>query len=182
MAEFLVNSSVCVKKLHLKFFHQARKRPDSLRNAFGCVCGELIAEKAYTASIAQAGSGETVSNFEVRHGAVAPIYRLTDRGRPSTTPSDIQQHSSSSCCAVASQQPLPQQQQQRRGQGQRWRWRWPRQMSCGTAARLGLTRSPHQQNSQFYIFFLETNAGDTNRSRSTIAIAAQQQQRQQQQQ
>ena len=31
---------------------------------FGCVCGERIAEKAHTASISQAGSGEAASNFE----------------------------------------------------------------------------------------------------------------------
>ena len=122
---------------------------------FGCVCGERIAEKAYTAHISKAGSGEAASIFEFRHGAVAPIYRLTDRGKPSTTSSYKQQHSSSNSCAVASQQPLPLQQQQRRGQGRRWRWRWPRQMSCGTAARLGLARSPRssqQQNIQFFIF------------------------------
>ena len=115
-------------------------------------------KKAYTASISQAGSGEAASNFQFRLGAVAPFYTLTDRGRPTKTPSDKQQHGSSSCCAVASQQPLPQQQQRRRrGQGRRWRWQCPRQMSCGTAARLGLARSPrspHQQNSQFfYIYF-----------------------------
>ena len=44
------------------------------------------AEKAYTASISQAGSGDATSSFEFRHGAVAP--RLTDRGGPSATPSD----------------------------------------------------------------------------------------------
>ena len=103
---------------------------------FGCVCGERMAEKAYTASTSQAGSGEETSNFEFRHGAIAP--RLTDRGRPSTTPSDIQQHSSSSSStAVAAPQPRPQQQQQQRARGRRWRRRWPRQMSCGTAARPG---------------------------------------------
>ena len=50
-------------------------------------------------------------------------------------------------------------------------------MSWGTAARLGLARSPRspqQQNIQFFIYFFGTNAGDTNRSRSTIAAAAQQ--------
>ena len=109
-------------------FHHAKKRPDSLRHAFGCVCGERIAEKAYTASISQAGSGEAISNFEFRHGALAPINRLTDRGRRSTTPSDKQQHSSSnkgssssSSSAIAAPQPQPPQppQQQRRRRGRR---------------------------------------------------------------
>ena len=61
----------CLRKnKYSKCFHHASKRPDSLLHAFCCVCGERTAEKAYAASISQAGSGEAVSNFEFRHGAV----------------------------------------------------------------------------------------------------------------
>ena len=41
-----------------------------------------------------AGRQHQILNLENRHGAVAPT--LTDRGKPSTTPSDKQQHRSSS--------------------------------------------------------------------------------------
>ena len=59
------HQSVYVKILHYKFFHHAIKRPDSLGHDFGCVCGERMAEKAYTASISQAGSGGATSNLNL---------------------------------------------------------------------------------------------------------------------
>ena len=135
--------------------------------------------------MSQAGSEEAASNLELRHGTVA--RRLTDRVRPSTTPSykkvAQQQHSSKS--AAAAPQPQPQrQQEQRRGRERGWRWGWPRQMSYGTAAWPGLiiriitTTNEHPGFSSF----LETNAGDPKRSGSTTAAAQQHQQQQKQQQ
>ena len=139
------------KKDHKKFFHQARKRPDSFRHAFCYVCGERIAEKAYTASISQAASGKAASNFEFRHGAVAPINRLTDSLaqhntiRQTAAQQQQQQRSSSTAAAAAAAAAAARTEVT---------VAMPRQMNCGTAARPGLARSPRssprQQNSQFF--------------------------------
>ena len=105
--------------------------PYSLGRASGCVYGERLAEKAYTVSISQAGSGEATSNFESGHGAVAT--RFTDRGQA--------HHNIISSTAAAAQQ---------QGRG----WRLPRQMSCGTAARPGSITTIFTTTATEQAFFL----------------------------